>query len=253
MNKTCFLPIIGMFSIILFLPGCQKGDNCLTNAGPIIIESRPIGEFDSVFLYENVSLILTQSTANCCSVQAGSHIISGIKTETRGRQLIIHNNNICNWLRNYSDPINVRLYCDLTNPRFYLYYNSAGDVNTTNVMAKSSVEIHTWGGSGTLNMIINSDSGVFVQHMGTCDINLRGFCGISSIYAGDYGKIDCRVLTTGYTFIRHYGTNNCYVKARHLIDATIGSIGDIYYDREALLSRDSLKVHLYGSGHVIGY
>jgi hypothetical protein len=65
--------------------------------------------------------------------------------------------------------------------------------------------------------------------MGTVDFKLQGICDESNIYAGDYGLFDCRDLKTGYTYIKNYGTNDCYVRAIHQLHATIGSIGNIYY------------------------
>jgi len=237
MEKKQFIKmsIRGLFIIIvatLFVFGnnsCKKGQNCLTNTGKIVTNVREVADFDSIYLNDNVTLILKQDSENHVAVEAGENIISGITTEVNGGQLIIHNCNSCNWLRDYNTPVNVYVSYSSEKPCLYLYYNSSGNVTTTNLIVNDTIEIHTWGGCGTINMIINCRKGIFVQHMGTVNFLLQGICDESNIYAGDYGLFECRKLKTGFTFIKNYGTNNCYIQAKYTLNATVGSIGNIYY------------------------
>ncbi|MEI7980779.1 MAG: DUF2807 domain-containing protein [Bacteroidota bacterium] len=220
----------GLVILISGFTACNKGQNCLTNTGKINIDGRVVGEFDSIYLNDNVNLILTQDTINKVSVEAGENIISGITTVVNEHhQLIIHNENSCNWLRNYSDPVNVYVSFSASRPRLYLYYNSSGNVRSTNLLFNDTIQIDTWGGCGSINLFISCQKGIFVQHMGTVDLKLKGRCIQSNIFAGDYGKFDFSDLETGYIYIKNYGTNNCYVRAIHQLDATVGSIGNIYY------------------------
>lgn len=236
------LLIVGVYLIGLI--SCSKdGGTCLSNTGPIITQVRPISDFDSINVNEYVNLILTQDTLIRVSVEAGQNIINGISTEVIDRTLLIHNYNVCNWLRSYNKSINV--YVSVKNLA-KVTYNSSGNITTTNALESNNLWIDAWGGCGTIDLELNIYQGTFIQHMGTADFILHGVCKISSIYAGDFGFFNCKDLETGYMYIKNYGSNDCYIKVTKYLDATIGSIGSIYYRGNP----DTLYTYIYGSGVV---
>ena len=235
---TLLLPFLFWFS------SCSKDGNCLTNTGPVIMQHRDVADFDTIAMYDYVNVILTQDSLNQVTVETGQNIISGISTEVMNRILIIRNNNVCNWLRSYNKPINV--YVHVKNLRS-IYYKSSGDVTTTNTIITPLLKFVGLGGCGTIDIRMKAYEGFFIQGLGTTDIHLHGMCDICSVYAGDYGPIQCGDLQTIYSYTKNYGSNDCYVKASHFLDATIGSIGNIYYIGDP----DTLQTHISGTGSVI--
>ncbi len=217
-----------MILLISGLISCTKSKNCFTSSGELTRDTLTVSSFDSIYLNDNVTLILTQETGNRVVVEAGKNLISGITAEVSGASLVIHNNNSCNWLREYSNPV---VYVSFSYYKHILFiaYKSSGDVRSTNLLYNDTIEIHTWGGSGIISLYVNCRKVTFVQHMGTVNFLIQGICDESNIFAGDYGLFDCRDLRTGYTYIKNYGTNDCYVQAKHQLIATVGSIGNIYY------------------------
>lgn len=239
---------IGILGIWLMgLISCNKdGGTCLSNTGPIITQERSISDFDSIFVNDYVNLVLTQDTLNRVRVEAGQNIINGISTEVTDRRLFIYNNNECNWLRSYNKTITI--YISVKNLA-KLSYNSSGNVTTANALESNNLWVDVWGGCGTIDLKLNVYQGIFIEHMGTADFKLHGICKINSIYAGDFGLFDCKDLETDYTYIKNYGSNDCYIKVTKYLDATIGSIGSIYYRGEP----DTLYTNIYGSGVVEPY
>jgi len=239
-----------MIIVLVILTGlisCSKnGGTCLSNTGPIMMMYRPVSDFDSISINEYVNLILTHDSVTSVSVEAGQNIINGISTEVIDRTLVIHNNNECNWLRSYNKVINV--YVSVKNLA-KIIYNSSGNISTTNALGFQNLWIDVWGGCGTIDLELNLNQGTFIEHMGTADFNLHGVCKISSIYAGDFGFFDCRNLETDYMYIKNYGSNDCYIRVERYLDATIGSIGSIYYRGEP----DTLNSKIYGTGVVLPY
>ena len=240
----CLISIVILMS---FLQACNKQEGtCITNTGTIIVQDRQVGDFDSISMNDNVNLILTQDTVNKVKVEAGQNIIQGITTRVVDHLLIIHNQNTCNWLRSYHSPINV--YISIKN-LWKVIYNSSGNLTSANAIASDIFIVDAWGGCGTIDLDLNIKDGFFLQHMGTANFILRGRCNINSLYAGDFGSFQCQELHSGYTFIKNYGSNDCYVNATRYLDATIGSIGNIYYSGEP----DTLYTHIYGSGEVLPF
>jgi hypothetical protein len=238
---------IVLVSLVIGLISCEKsGSNCVTNSGEVIIESRQLADFDSIEVNGYVNLVLTQDTMNYVKVESGKNIIDGITTEVVDHFLVITNTNRCNWLRSYNVPVNV--YISVRNLQ-KLYYESSGNVTTTNTITSESLTVLARDGCGFIEMNLNIQEGYFILQAGTVDFILHGHCSINSVYAGDYGLFNCKDLTTGYTVVTNLGSNDCYVRASQYLEASIYSIGSIYY----LQTPDTLITHIKGEGKVLPY
>jgi len=231
----------------ILLCSCNKdGSRCLSPSGRIIIQDRHISEFDSIRVLDNVDVILVQDSMNRVQVEAGENIIGGIRTELSGRELVLSNSNMCNWMRSYSKPINV--YVSVKN-LLKINYDGSGDIHCTDTIRTGYLKLEMWGGCGNINLKINVDDGYFIQYMGTATLVVSGICKISNVHAGDYGLLNLGALKTGYTFVTNNSSNDCYVSAIHGINATISSIGNIYYKGDPV----AINLTVTGTGKLIRY
>ncbi len=231
----------------VFLSSCLKdGGNCLSPSGPIITQDRHVADFDSIRMLDNVDVVLLQDSVNRVRVEAGENIIGGIRTDIAGRELIIANNNVCNWLRSYSAPI--RVYVSVKN-LLKIHYNSSGDISCPDTIRTGYFKIEMWGGCGNIGLKLVTDDGYFIQYIGTATLKASGTCKISNVHASDYGLLHLGNLRTGYTFVTNNSTNDCYVNAVHDLDATISSIGNIYYKGEP----EAINLTVTGTGKLIRY
>ncbi|MDP1622101.1 MAG: head GIN domain-containing protein [Bacteroidales bacterium] len=231
----------------IMLGGCGKdGGKCVSSTGRILLQDRNISDFDSIRVLDHVNVILNQGSENKVMVEAGEFIIGGIVTELAGRELVLRNTNRCNWLRSYSKPINV--YVTVKN-LLKIHYDSSGDITCTDTLRSGYLKIDMWGGCGAIDLKINVSDGFFIQHIGTATLILTGICKISNVFAGDYGLLQLTGLKAGYTFVTNSGTNNCYVYANRELDATITSIGNIYYSGDP----KEIKATITGSGKLLPY
>jgi hypothetical protein len=247
-SKIRILVLISLGVVMTCHFSCKKsGTNCFTNSGQVVREIRGVSGFDSIDLEDNVNLILKDDSVFKIEVEAGKNLLDGIITKVENRQLVIRNNNVCNWLRSYSDPINV--YASVRNLS-KIYYNSAGDISTINPITSGNFTVEIWGGAGVvdLNLDIHGYGHFFLQ-MGSADFVLHGACNIVNLYGGDYGLIQAKNLQTDIAYVTNRGTNDIYVRARKLLDASIQSIGNIYYTGNP----DSLIIKKHGSGEVIPF
>jgi hypothetical protein len=199
---------------------------CVSNSGQAAYQVRPMAWFNQVDVADNVNLILVGDTGQTVKVEAGQNLLGGISTTVSGGILTIRNNNTCNWLRDYSRPVNVTIS---TRGLWKIIYNGSGDVTTVGTLKQDSLSVEVWGGCGTIDLSLDLWQGSFSLNMGTVDFRMHGVCAICSVFSGDYGLYDARGMKTGYTFITNNGSNDCYVQAVNDLSATIGSIGNIYY------------------------
>jgi hypothetical protein len=227
--------------------GCDKsGTNCFNSTGSVIRQERFLAPFDSIEMLDNVNVILTYDTSASVVVEAGKNIIGGITTEVVNRNLVIGNSNICNWTRSYDKPVNV--YVSM-NYLWKVYYNSSGNLSTTNTLPFDSLKVEVWGGCGTIDLDINVITGYFIENLGTADFILGGNCGICYIYSGEYGPFHCEDLNIAYCFVTTISSNDCWVSAERTLGATIGGIGNVYYTGIP----DSIYFSITGEGKLIHY
>jgi len=227
--------------------GCTKnGGVCVTNTGPVITQDRSLSGFDSISLFNYVNLILTHDSVDKVVVEAGQNIIGGISTRIENRQLIISNNNSCNWLRSFKQPINVYVSCRNI---WRIYYQSSGNITSLNTLKFDSLKVEVWGGCGTIDLDLKIFSGYFILNTGTADFRLRGHCDINSVFTGEYGKFDGTDLYTRYSFITNNGSNDSYVRVSEHLEGIIGNIGNIYYTGNPKTIEETVT----GSGKMIPF
>jgi hypothetical protein len=248
-NKSAPVAIWLFLSLIalgLLAGSCKKSGECFTNTGEIIKEERRTGTFDSIEVRNYVNLILIQDTISKVVVETGKNIVSGITTEVHDNTLYVDNTLNCNWLRSYDKPINVYIY-----GRYFhkIYYLASGDVTAPDTLYTNYLKVDIWGGCGKINLKLAISEGMFIEHMGTADVELHGRCAFCSVYAGDFGFFQCKDLRTRYNYVTNAGSNDCYVSSDHFLGATISSIGNIYYTGTA----DSIKTKITGAGKLIRF
>lgn len=241
----CFISL-SVLILIAFSQCTKDGTNCLTNAGSVIIEKRQVGEFDSINIQGYVNVFLTQDSVNCVSVESGKNIIDGITTKINGHLLEINNTNTCDWLRSYNVPANVHLSVKNLQK---VFYEGSGNITSKNTLNSFSISIYIWSGCGTIDLDVNLDQGYFYIQEGTTDLKVKGFCSVCTVNSRDYGFVDLKELKTKFNFIINGGSNDNYVNVSHFLEATVSSIGNIYYTGNP----DSLIIHKDGKGDVVPY
>lgn len=247
MNKRNVSVLVMQLALLMVIWGCNKsGAGCFEGTGDVVLEKRQVPAFDSIQLNDNVNLILTQDSVYSVSVEAGQNLLPGILTEVIDNQLIIHNTNTCNWTRSYNKPLNVYVS---TRNLYKLYYNSAGDVTTTNKLRGGPLVVEIWGGCGLIDLDMNIFHGEFYSKLGTTTMSLHGNCAIVSLGSSDYGRLDARDLKSGYAYIANTGSNDSYVNSNTYLSATINSIGNIYFTGNP----DTIVQQITGTGKLIRF
>jgi hypothetical protein len=246
-QRSKWLWVLMLPVLIACLFSCGKsGSECFTSSGSIIKQSRPVEDFDTISANQNVDIILTQDTINSIVVEAGEKIINGITTQFNNRRLVIGNTNTCNWVRSFDKPLNV--YVHARNLR-KIWYLSAGNITATNSFNSDSFVIDVWGGCGSISLTLYTGLAFIYEHMGTADITVKGHSVSSSIVSGDFGLLQLKDMEADYCYVKNSGSNDCYVNSKKFLDATIKSIGNIYYTGNP----DSIKLHMEGSGSLIKF
>ena len=81
---------LSLLAVLLAAAACQAGPiNVLTGSGTVRSESRPVSAFDEVELAGVGALTITQGPQESLTVEAEDNLLPQIRSEVRGRRLVI--------------------------------------------------------------------------------------------------------------------------------------------------------------------
>jgi hypothetical protein len=220
--------------------------DCLKSTGDIATETRSINGFNKISVEDNINLFITEDSIFSLTVEAGSNLISLIKTDVTDSCLYLKNNNRCNWVRNFKDKVNVYLTCRKING---ITYKGSGNITATDTLHVNNFQLDDWNGSGTIDLILAGNRTAINLHTGPADLSVRGTSALTYLYFAGNGKADLQHFVSDFCFVNNKSTNSCYVNAAKELYAKISSIGDIYYTGTFY----KLTSDIAGSGHLIHF
>jgi hypothetical protein len=227
--------------IVFLFNSCQK--DCFFATGQETSEERSVEDFYYIQLWDNIDLELTFDTINKLQLVAGENILDNIETTTENGVLRISNQNRCNWLRSYSKPIRVELRLK----RIYeLEVHGTGNIVCTNTLKADSLMLNIWDAAGKIDLNIDTKKSTIRYHIGIAEVYYSGKTRLSYVSSNSFGPVDARNLQSEQTYISTIGSNNNYVWATEILEATIGASGNIYYKENPRILRTFIK----GSGEV---
>ena len=89
--------------IVLFCFACDSEDasNCFQTAGDTIQQEFTVSSFDRILVNRDVSLVVRQGTDYEVIVETGENLLNDVSVEVVGNQLVLTDNNTCNFFRDF--------------------------------------------------------------------------------------------------------------------------------------------------------
>ena len=215
------------------LGACGEGHklDCLKSNGSVTTQRRAVDRRTrSVYVYDQVDLIIVPDTATYAEVRAGEHVIDGLTlTAQDARTLVINNTNRCNWTRSYDTPYEVRLHIPhLTEIRQQGY----GIVSTASHWTQDTLFVHLLG-AGDVQLDLTS------KYLWTDMYELGDMT-----FTGTANEFHTTVGGSGFLFASGLAATSCY------FETTRTSLGDAHLRSTQLLGgTHSGKGTLYYTGN----
>ncbi len=149
---------------LLILSGCNISEDCIRNSGAMRTKVLPADSpFNVIYVYPNISLVLSEGDHYAITVSAGSNVIDDISAEIIDGRLELRDNSGCNLTRQYGNKT-----VHVTTPHweyFELYSNTAQLIRTEGVITHDIFRMFSmdyFGGTGTgdFDMQINNNQTV---------------------------------------------------------------------------------------------
>ncbi|MDO8999227.1 MAG: DUF2807 domain-containing protein [Bacteroidota bacterium] len=215
--------------VLFFFVGCKKENalDCFKSTGSDITETRDLGAFTKITIYDNIDLNISKGTYFKVDVVAGKHIIKNIKTTVADGVLSIENNNKCNFVRGYKRRVTVNVtmpYIVKAESQSVGTIRFADDFtqDTLQVRAENSGDIYV---NGVFNEVRTSSHGngdIYVS--GTCN-RLFGFMYGTNILQAE------NLIINSYVFVETISIADCFINApvNGPLEYNIWRSGNIYY------------------------
>ncbi|MBL6445520.1 DUF2807 domain-containing protein [Fulvivirga sp. 29W222] len=222
MNYRYFIVLL-----IILIYGCDSANapDCLQKAGRTTEVVLNVDPFNLLEVNSGLNVILEQGTEQLVTLNAGENLISDIHYEVSGNQLLIRNDNSCNWVRPYDFPIVKIIHPNISEIRLAGsgLISSSGTLNFPRLILISEDE------SGDFKLDLNCASLSIVSN----DITNYYMSGtvenLKVMFASGDGRLEGNNLQVANANIFHRGTNDIIVYVTDELSGRIISTGDLIY------------------------
>lgn len=221
--------IILIFSVGLL--NCKKDSACLHSSGdevntPIHYE---LDDFHSFVLDGNLNVILYQDTINYMEVVGLENNMKHVEYEINGEELTLYNRNKCDWMRDYSNEIEVQLHfkdvnkiTNLDNGRIGCIDYLRGDTFTVNQ-----------NGTGEISVRFSNTNHIWVNTYVIGDVYIEGQGNSMIATVGSYGHLRAETFKVNWIKVETIHEGDAHVNPLNALTATCTQMGDIYYYHDA--------------------
>jgi len=220
--NECKNLIFGFLSLCL-LSTCKPSE-CFFANGNIKKEFRQVGFFHKLFVYDNISVELTEGEQ--VWVEAGENLLPLLQTELQADStLILRNDAKCNWLRSYNTPI--KIYVGAKNLS-YIRWESYGKLESKIQIPVAYLQVEVLGVNALVDLNLQA-IGVFLFANVGADFKVSGKTSDLGIFMMNYSRADALNLESQQANIRQESSNHIWVNATQKIEGSISGYGNIFY------------------------
>ncbi|WP_299154732.1 head GIN domain-containing protein [uncultured Christiangramia sp.] len=227
MKKLIFL----FFGIVLWSCDSEDANDCFQKAGAITSEEIVLESFDEILVYDKIKLFIEQGEQQKVVVETGENLRNEVSAKVIDGQLILRNENDCNFVRDFNITKVYVTVPDLTYLRHAgnLMIESVGTLRLDELWLVSEnqdkdIEVYTNGDFKldleVQNFRITSDNYSHFFLTGKVE-NFDGF-----FAAGD-SRLEARDLVVQHIDLLHRGTNKLIINPQQSLKANLFSYGDI--------------------------
>lgn len=221
--------ILLIFIGVLLL-SCDNANDCFQKTGTIINQEIVVADFTRIKVNRDVELILKEGVVQKVVIETGDNLLNDVSAVVSGDQLILTDNNTCNYVRDYNVT---KVY--VTSPSIteiisstQFTISSDGVLNYTNINVLSE-DYHDSSiiAVGTINLELNSQS-IKVVGNNLTTFNLSGVTESLNVnFAAGDGVFNGASLIANNVNVFHRGTNNVIINPQNELTGKLVSTGNL--------------------------
>jgi len=227
MMKKILLIFIG-----ILLLSCDKENvnDCFQKTGGIVSQEITVADFTRIKVNRDIELILKEGVIQKVVIETGTNLLNDVSATVSDDQLILTENNICNYVRDYNVT---KVY--VTSPNITEIISSTQfQISSEGVLNYAAIDILSEDyhdssviAVGTINLTLNSQD-VKVVGNNLTFFNLTGLTdNLNVSFAAGDGVFNGTSLIANEVNVFHRGTNNIIVNPQNVLTGRLVSTGDL--------------------------
>ena len=219
-----------IFIVLILSPlywSCENTSfDCIKNTGSQISANLEVPEFHGILAYDGINIFIKEGDHQKVSLEIGENLLEDVEvTVDADGNLVVKNNNTCNWVRSYQD-INLRITVDsLVSIKQFGF----GTIRSTGKLTFPSLTIEAKEGVGDIHLEVENQD-VYLVSNSIANFYLTG--STESLKIGNYynnGRFLCKELTAQKASINHLGSNSIEINVTESLNGARDGVGDLVY------------------------
>lgn len=221
---------IYIVAVLFFACNSEDGNDCFQTSGSIIQESIAVPSFERILVNRDIELIIREAPDYAVTIETGKNLINDVEVEVIGNQLVLTDNNTCNYVRDYGitkiyveapnlSEIRTSSQYDISSDGILNYENLtllAEDYNGESEFTVGDFRLNV--ASERLAIVSNNLSFFYIE--GTVTNLSVGF------FAGD-GRFEGEHLIAENVVVNHRGSNDMIVNPQVSLTGQIRGTGNV--------------------------
>jgi len=216
--------------ILCFSCDSENAPDCFQTAGRIITEERQVPEFSRILVNEGIELIVKQDTEYTVRVETGENLMNDVEVKVEEGRLLLTDDNICNFVRDYGITTIYVTAPNLTEIRSSTQFDvrSDGVLRYPNLLIISEDFLNrSLQSVGNFDLEIDTEAFRLVfNNLSNCFIKGRSQSLDLQFQSGN-GRFEGADLLVENANIFHRGTNDMIVQVSNRITGDIFGTGNI--------------------------
>ncbi len=216
--------------LLLFTCNSEDANDCFQTSGSIIREAVEVSSFERILVNRDIELIIKEAPDYKVTIETGENLINDVKVEIIGNQLVLTDNNSCNFVRDYGIT---KIYVEAPNLK-EIRSSTQYDISSDGVLNYNALQLYSEdfnGGSeftmgdfrlnvASQNINISSNNLSFFYMEGTTTNLFVGF------YSGS-GRFEGENLIAENVVVYHRSTNDMVVNPQVSLTGELRGVGNL--------------------------
>lgn len=225
--KKIFLIIV---SVLIYTCDSENAFDCFQNAGPIIEETKDVAAFERIFVNRDITLVIKEGLDYTVRIETGKNLINEVTAEVIGNQLILTDNNTCNFVRDFGITkifITAPNLTEITtSTQFEILSDGVLNYNSLRLISEDFSE-QSENTVGDFRLKVNSEDVAIVSN----NISLFYLEGMTNNlfieFSSGSGRFEGENLIAQHVSVSHRGSNDMIVNPIQSISGLIRGTGNV--------------------------
>ena len=218
--------------ILLLIVACdsENATDCFQKTGAILQQEFSVEAFTKILVNRDIALIVKEGATQSVVVETGENLLNDINIEVVDNQLILTDNNACNYFREYGVTKVYVTSPNITEIRSSTQYDVSSDgLLTYPSLTILSEDFNAPGTftSGNFNLNINNDTFKLVfNNLSNCFVT-GSTTNLNITFAASNSRFEGASLNAENVTISHRSSNDIIVNPQQSLQGVIRSTGNV--------------------------